>query len=117
MVDDRQLSWVQRNTSRRGWPAAAPVGELARKLMSSPRVNGPAWRRRVLAILEEEAGADFHKHATPVSMRKGVLTLQVTEPTILYHFRLQWEQRLLRLLQAVPEAGIRTIRFTTASPQ
>jgi hypothetical protein len=117
VVDERQLQWIQRNTGRRGWGEAAPIGELAQKLLDSPQLKAPVWQRRLLAVLQEHAGEDFLKHVVPISVRKGVLTFQVGEPTILYHFRLQWEQRLLRLLQAVPEAGICSIRFTTISPR
>lgn len=114
-MDDRQLEWVQKNrTPRRD--RAVPVGEVLREIVPKPGKRSAGWKGKLLDAIEELAGPDFLAQAEPVSVRTGVLTLRVSEPAIAYHLRLQWEQRLIRHLAArLPQAGITTIRFSTAT--
>ncbi len=108
-MNERQLQWVQKN--RRMRETAAPLGDVVRQVLNSRAVKGAAWKRRLVGLLEEHAD-ELLEHAEPVSIRSGVLTLQVSEPALLYHLRVCWEQRLLKLLQAeLPSAGINTVRF------
>ena len=91
------------------------MGGLAREVVASPQVTGPAWRRRLLGVLAEEVGPELLEHATVVSVRMGVLTLEAAEPAALCHLRIRWEQPLLQLLQSrLPEAGINSVRFVNA---
>jgi len=106
----RQLRWIHQNR-----PLSRPeaVGEIARKVVESQCQGGPAWRRGVFAMLEEHAGAELLQHIGGVDLRGGVLKLEVAEPAVAYHLRLQWEQRLLEVCQAcLPAAGVHTVRFT-----
>ncbi len=115
-MDDRQLHWVQRNRSRAWAPRVGAIGPLSRKLLDSPNLRGPAWRRRLIAVVGEHAGPELLDQAELVSIRRGILTLRVSDAATACHLRLQWEQRLLQLLQArTPEAGITAIRFTVGS--
>lgn len=108
---DQLLGQVQENHTPR--ERAAVVGPVLREVLASPLIRGPAWRRRLLAVLTEHAGNELLVQAAPVSVRAGVLRFQVHEPALRYQLALQWEQRLLELLRAeLPEAGIHTVRFT-----
>jgi hypothetical protein len=108
-MDDRQLRWVHR--SRQVETKTAAVGLLAREVVKALGRGGPAWRHRLITLLYDEAGA-LLDHAAPSSLRKGVLTFRVDEPGLAYTLGLQWEQRLLALIQArLPQAGVHTIRF------
>ncbi|MFO7705049.1 MAG: hypothetical protein R6V43_07945, partial [Halopseudomonas sp.] len=62
---------------------------MSRHLLAAPR-----WRRQLLAVLEEHAGALLDAVVVD-SARAGVLRLTVAEPALLHYLRLQWEQRLL----------------------
>ncbi len=115
-MDDRQLHWVQKARSAQ-WRAGL-LGPLACECVRGLGRGGPAWRQRLISVLYEEAGPELLDHAEPTSLRQGVLTFQVSEPALAYHFRLNWEQRLLRLLAArVPQAGVHTIRFAASRPR
>jgi hypothetical protein len=117
IMNDRQLGWVQQNRGRtRATPPLA--GDLARDFLAAATAGGKGWRTRLMALLEEHAGAGLLDYAEPLSVTRGTLTFAVSEPAILYHLRLQWEQRLLQLFQSLlPEAGISAIRFTTNRPR
>lgn len=113
-MDEQQLKWIQQNRTRK--TRATAVGKVARAILNSPCVNGPAWRRGLLAVLTEHAGTELLEYATPVSIQAGVLSFEVCEPTVLYHLRVHWEQRLLKVLQSqLPAAGINAIRFRCKS--
>ena len=113
---DDQLRWVQENrTLRDRGGGCEVVGAVARGLLASGCLAGPAWRRRLLAVIEEHAGSDLLGRAAVAGLRNGVLRFQVRELGLAYALRLRWEQRLLDLLRAeVPEAGIHTVRFIVA---
>jgi hypothetical protein len=112
-LSDEQLKYIQGNldgrVSRR-FPVS--IGQVVAELLRSEQSAGPAWRRRLVAVLDEYAG-ELLNHASIVGVRDGVLRLHVAEPTMMYKLRLTWEQRLLELLQTqLPASGIHTIRFT-----
>jgi hypothetical protein len=110
-MDDRQLHWVQR--ARRVTEKTARLGPLAQELMKSLGRGGPAWRQRLVTLLYEQVGSALLDQAEPLSLRRGVLTFEVNNAAIAYTLRLEWEQRLLSLIQArLPQAGVHTIRFT-----
>ncbi|MHC4445356.1 MAG: DciA family protein [Planctomycetota bacterium] len=115
-MDDRQLQWVQKNRTRRRIPTM--IGNDVSKVLKSPQVAGSAMQRRVASILQEHAGADLLDHAVVGGVDKGILTLYVENAAVLYQLRLQWEQKLLRLMQTqMPGSGIHEIRFTTNMPR
>ncbi len=119
-MDDQQLRWVQKNrTKRRGAGPPPSIGELARQAAASPKINVPAWRQRLEEVIQAEGGSELLENVILKGVYDGVLSLEIGDPAVCYYLRLQWEQRLLHLLQAqLPEAGINAIRFvcTTAAP-
>ncbi|HOB74432.1 MAG TPA: DciA family protein [Phycisphaerae bacterium] len=111
--DDRQLKWVQANrTPAVSW---ASVAELCGALLKGPSLRGPAWKRRLIGVLEEHAGPELLSRVEGIEVRRGVLRLQVAEPAVRYELGLRWEQRLRAVLQAqLPEAGVIAVRFVTS---
>src|SRR5689334_21085199 len=110
-MDDRQLRWEQQSKAVRQRDARA--GDVARECVQALGRGGPAWRQRLIGVLYDEVGFDLLDHAEPASISRGVLTFRVTEAAMVYHLRIQWEQRLLQLLAArLPQAGIHSIRFS-----
>ncbi len=114
--ETRHLEWVQRNQSR--GRRAQRLGEIAKGLLDNPKFSGPAWRRRLLAVLVGHMGAHLLNHVCVSGTRNGVLQLEVSEPAVLYHLRLQWERRIVEVLQAeLPEVGVHTVRFKLRGSQ
>lgn len=113
-LSDGQLEWVQQNRDRRvSRRAPQPIGPFASDVVKEQACL-PAWRRNLVAVLDEVAGAELLDHTTIVGVRNGVLKLHVVEPVLMYDLRLRWEQRLIEELQArLPESGIHAIRFVT----
>jgi hypothetical protein len=110
-MNDRQLRWIQK--ARSGQVSGSLVGPLAREWVKTLGRGAPAWRQRLLGVLQDEVGASLLDYAEPISISRGVLTFRVTEPAMAYHLRLTWEQRLLQLMMArLPQSGVHTIRFT-----
>ncbi|HOW69164.1 MAG TPA: DciA family protein [Phycisphaerae bacterium] len=108
--ETRRLEWVRRNRGER--KGAEAIGVWAAWVVSHQLTALPAWRRRLLGLLEECLGADWQSCVVEVELRDGVLRLGVSEPARLYHLRLRWEQHLLDVLRAeLPAAGIHTIRW------
>ncbi len=112
-MNDQQLHWAQTNRSHpRRRRAPVGVGEIAAQVLGSPGLSGPAWRRRLISLIEERTGPAFTQCASIHSVRGGVLTVRAAEAALVYHLRLTWEQPILQLLQReLPEAGIHTVRF------
>jgi len=110
---NRQLKWVQANrTPGTSWAA---VGGLCQTLLKSPALRGPAWKRQLIGVLEEHAGPELLSRVEGIEVRRGVLRLEVAEPTLRYELGLRWQQRLLALLQArLPAAGVVAVRFVTS---
>jgi len=113
-MEESQLRWIAQH--REVAESAASVGRLAQELMASGRLQGPAWRRRILSVLEENGAEELLGQASLCGIRNGVLTFEIAEPAARYHLRLQWEQRLLRLMQvSLPAAGVTAVRFACVS--
>jgi hypothetical protein len=113
--DTRRLEWVQRNRGTR--PGAEAIGAWAERAVIDRLRALPAWRRRLLGVLEECLGADWNSYVMSVDLQDGVLKIGVGEPARLYQLRLQWEQRLLEVLRAeLPAAGIHSIRWVVQEP-
>jgi hypothetical protein len=113
VMDDRQLKWVQKARTLR--ERAGVVGPVASEFVKSLGRGGPAWRQKLIGILYDEIGPELMDHVEPYSLSRGILTFRVEQPAMAYHLRMQWEQTLLQMLNArLPQAGINSIRFSTA---
>lgn len=108
--EGRRLEWVQRNCGAKA--GSETVGVWAERVVMGRLSRLPAWRRRLLGVLQECLGSDWSRYIVVVDLRDGVLRLGVGEPARLYQLRLRWEQRLLAVLQArLPAAGIHAIKW------
>ncbi|HSW46001.1 MAG TPA: DciA family protein [Phycisphaerae bacterium] len=107
---NKGLKWIQRNLA--GGRQPERLGEIAAGVLADRRWGGPAWRRRVLAVLCELGGEALMGRVSGASLRRGVLCLEVADAAALYDLRIRWEQCLLGVIQAeMPGAGVHTIRF------
>jgi hypothetical protein len=79
------------------------------------RCCGLAWKRRLVAVLEEHAGPELLSKVEGFEVRRGELRLETAEPAVRYELGLRWEQRLLAVLRTqLPSAGITAVRFVPA---
>jgi hypothetical protein len=93
------------------------AGDLVRAALEA-RTKLSTLQRRVLSMLDEEAGGELLDHVTSVEVNRGVLRVESSEPAVLYDLRLRWEQRILGLVDThLPELGIHTVRFALAKRQ
>lgn len=76
------------------------------------RCRGPAWKQRLMAVLEEHAGPGLLSRVQGLETRRGELRLEVSEAAVRYELGLRWEQRLLAVFKSrLPSAGITAVRF------
>ena len=87
--------------------AADALEKLVHKLGLTERLDEQeiqgAWREIVGDFLAE--------HSLPVSMRDGVLTIQVVQPAVRYELERSWKRRILQKLQARFQKTVREVRF------
>ena len=67
---------------------------------------------RLRAAWREVAGEFVAGQTEPVSLRKGVLTLKVLQPSMRFHIEQSRAQILARLQQALGKQKIREVRLT-----
>lgn len=115
-MDERQLAWVQRN---RG-PQAPPeiLGTVLQRMQGRAPLKVPAWRARVAEVLGEVTDGPFRDHAWIAYLRRGALTLNVDDASLVGALRMQWHRRLLETLrEQAPEVGVVDVRFRFAPPE
>ena len=88
--------------------ASDALKKLLRKLGLTERLNEHeirnAWREIVGDFLAE--------HSLPVSIREGVLTVQVIQPAVRYELDRSWKRKILRKLQdRFGARAVREVRF------
>jgi hypothetical protein len=138
-MDETRLRWVHynhgepgrrpkppiatgRTQAREQWEGArrgrvVPAGDLVKAALEA-RTKLSTLQRRLLAMLEEQAGGELLDHVTTVEVSRGTLRVETAESAVLYDLRLRWEQRILGLVDAhLPELGIHTVRFALAKGQ
>ncbi|UCD29903.1 MAG: hypothetical protein JSV03_05345 [Planctomycetota bacterium] len=115
-MDERQLHRVQENKARYRLPTT--IGPYVQSVLKSSRIGDSAIPRRIIAVLEEHAGAELLDSIDMVGVRGGILSLCVIDAAALYKLRLEWEQKILLLMQSqLPGLGIIEVRFTTNMPR
>jgi predicted nucleic acid-binding Zn ribbon protein len=84
--------------------ASDGLKKLVRKLGLTERLN----EQEIRAAWREIVGDFLAEHSLPVSVRDGVLIVQVIQPAVRYELDRSWKQNILRKLQA--RFGARTVR-------
>lgn len=84
-------------------PAAEALKKLLPKLGLTERLN----EQEVQSTWREIVGDFLAEHSAPVSMRAGVLIIQVLQPTVRYELDRTWKPEILRKLKA--RFGAKTI--------
>lgn len=97
-----QLSWIQHNRARRA--RSIRVGDRLECLLAKLEEQGSTSEdlRRIAARLESVAGDSFAASARPVSLQRGLLTIEVAESGLLYTMRARWREPLEKALRALP---------------
>ena len=87
--------------------AADALKKLLNKLGLTERLN----EQEIQAAWHEIVGDFLAAHSQPVSMRDGILTVQVTQPAVRYELDRSWTRTILRKLQARFAKNVREVRF------
>ena len=87
--------------------AAEALKRLLHKLGLSERLN----EQEIQAAWREIVGDFLAEHSLPVSMRDGVLIVQVIQPAVRYELERSWKRNILRKLQARFQKTVREVRF------
>ncbi len=85
-------------------PAAEALKKLLPKLGLTERLN----EQEVQATWKEIVGDFLAEHSLPVSMRDGILIIQVLQPTVRYELDRSWKPEILRKLKA--RFGAKTVK-------
>jgi predicted nucleic acid-binding Zn ribbon protein len=88
--------------------AANALKKLLNKLGLAERLS----EREIQTAWREIVGEFLAQHSNPVSMRDGVLVVQVIQPSVRYELDRSWKQSILRKLQERFDAKtVREVRF------
>lgn len=127
-MNEEQLRWIHYNqgdaeppSRERGgrprttrWRDASRAGEVLPQVLRSVCSNS-ALQQRIRAVLAEHGADELLQWARIKGVRLGELELEIDEPGRRYHLRVNWEQRVLELMQnCLPDLGIHSIRFGIA---
>ncbi|MFZ4683286.1 MAG: DUF721 domain-containing protein [Terrimicrobiaceae bacterium] len=85
-------------------PAAEALKKLLPKLGLTERLN----EQEVQAAWTDIVGDFLAAHSLPVSMRDGILIIQVLQPTVRYELERSWKPEILRKLKT--RFGAKTVR-------
>jgi len=85
-------------------PAAEALKKLLPKLGLTERLN----EQEVQAAWNDIVGDFLAAHSLPVSMRDGILIIQVLQPTVRYELERSWKPEILRKLKT--RFGAKTVR-------
>lgn len=84
--------------------AADALKKILPKLGLTERLN----EQEVQAAWREIVGDFLAEHSVPVSMREGVVTVQVLQPTVRYELDRTWKKEILAKLKA--RFGAKTVK-------
>lgn len=84
--------------------ASEALKKILPKLGLTERLN----EQEVQAAWREIVGDFLAEHSVPVSMKEGVVTIQVLQPTVRYELDRTWKKEILAKLKA--RFGAKTVR-------
>lgn len=84
------------------------VGEALKKLLPKLGLTERLNEQEVQSTWREIVGDFLAEHSLPISMREGILIIQVLQPTVRYELDRTWKPEILRKLRA--RFGAKTIR-------
>lgn len=96
------------------WPryTAKPIGEAVEALMVSLGLEKRLKEAQVMDAYAEVVGPFLALHSSPHSVRDGVLTIRVLQPTIRFELERVWKKEILdRFKQRFGSHIIRKLEF------
>ncbi|MEI8341650.1 MAG: DUF721 domain-containing protein [Verrucomicrobiota bacterium] len=79
---------------------AKPVSELLEKVMKSLGLNERLNEAQILEAWQEIVGEFIASHAAPSRLSKGILYVQVIQPTVHYELDRVWKPEIVKKLKA-----------------
>jgi predicted nucleic acid-binding Zn ribbon protein len=87
--------------------AADALKRLVRRLGLAERID----ERAIQSAWREIVGPFLADHSRPVSIRNGILFVQVIQPAVRYELESSWKRNILGKLQARFPKTVREVRF------
>ncbi len=88
------------------------AGDALKKLLPKLGLAAHLDEHQVLSAWRDIVGDFLAEHSTPSSLRAGVLTITVLQPTVRYELDRSWKPEILKKLQArFGEKTVREVRF------
>lgn len=84
------------------------VSDALKKLLPKLGLNERLNEQEVQATWKEIVGDFLAEHSVPISMKQGILIVQVLQPTVRYELDRTWKPEILRKLKA--KFGAKTVR-------
>lgn len=84
------------------------VGEALKKILPKLGLTERLNEQEVQAAWRDIVGDFLAEHSVPVSMKEGVVTVQVLQPTVRYELDRTWKKEILAKLKA--RFGAKTIK-------
>jgi predicted nucleic acid-binding Zn ribbon protein len=85
-----------------------PAGDALKKLLQRLGLAERLNEQEIQAVWREIVGEFLAGHSLPVSVRDGVLIVQVIQPSVRYELDRSWKRSILRKLQ--DRFGAKTVR-------
>ena len=120
MVEDPRLDAIRRAVRRewKGWEepdhpdkGLHRAGEFLAGILKQAGAAEGVDEERLREAWVEIAGEFVSRHAAPVSLKGGCLTLRVAQPTVRFELE-QMRGDLLRRLREASAGAVKTIRFS-----
>ncbi|UCE62078.1 MAG: DUF721 domain-containing protein [Phycisphaerales bacterium] len=89
MSIEEELTWVQRNRARR--PSERQAGQVMETLVVRECTDAFERCGELARALAGYVDDDFRRHCRLAGVSRGVLTINVDEPSLLYAMRMRWE--------------------------
>ncbi len=110
MSCDEELTWIQRNRTRR--PRERQAGEVMEGLVDRDCTQAFERCGEIVRVLADCVDEDFRRHSRVAGVSSGVLTINVDEPALIYPTRMRWEGVLRDALRRCRGRGaIRRVVF------
>jgi hypothetical protein len=87
------------------------VGELMASILKEWRLDEKQRGEEITAAWREIVGEFFAKHTAPDTIKRGVLTIRILQPTVHYALTMEKARLLARLQERFGKSEVRDVKF------
>jgi len=113
---DFQRTWDVIRQRKRPRESAVRIGDVLRSWGGPPGSSSLERLAKARAAVEQVMDHDYRRHCRAVRLIGGLLTVQLDDPGLAYHFRRHYLFELREhLARTLPQVGVTDIRFEGSS--